>query len=74
MGAVAVMHVLLFVMDMSMLGECEGNRVTSMLVCGTRCVCCERGACVCGSYTWFSFFRHARDECGTWDVSPSWCV
>ena len=41
---VIVMHVLLFVLHVCMLRECEGARVTAMLVWGTgRCVC---GECV----------------------------
>ena len=32
--AVTVMHVLLFVLHVCMLGECEGARVTAMLVWG----------------------------------------
>ena len=35
MGAVAVIRVLLFVLHVSMVTECEGARVTAMLVCGT---------------------------------------
>ena len=32
--AVTVMHVLLFVLHVCMLRECEGARLTAMLVCG----------------------------------------
>ena len=34
-GAVTVMRVLLFVLHVSMVSECEGARVTAMLVWGT---------------------------------------
>ena len=34
-GAVTVMRVLLFVLHVCMLRECEGARVMAMLVCGT---------------------------------------
>ena len=32
--AVTVMHVLLFVLHVCMLRECDGERLTAMLVCG----------------------------------------
>ena len=49
--AVTVMHVLLFV---CVLRECEGARVTEMLVCVRgRCGC---GECVYGWYTWTRCF------------------
>ena len=52
--AVTVMHVLLFVLYVCMLRECEGARVTAMLVWGRRrCACGER---VYGWYTWFRCF------------------
>ena len=39
-GAVTVMHVLLFVLHVCMLRECEGARMTAMLVLGPgRCGC-----------------------------------
>ena len=44
--AVAVMRVLLFVLRAGMLRECEGTRVTAMLVWGRmRCCCGECRAC-----------------------------
>ena len=50
MVAVTVMRVLLFVLHMSMVRECEGVRVKVMLVLGMgRCGC---GECMaCGWYT-----------------------
>ena len=49
--AVTVMHVLLSVFHVCMPRECEGARVTAMLVYGPgRCGC---GECVYGWYTWF---------------------
>ena len=44
--AVTVMHVLLSVLHVCMLRECEGARVTAMLVWGP-------GECVYGWCTWF---------------------
>ena len=44
--AVTVMRVLLFVLHVCMLRECEGARVTAMLVWrGVRCCCDERREC-----------------------------
>ena len=50
--AVTVMHVLLFVLHMCMLRECECARVTEMLVW-------VRGRCGCGEcvYRWYTWFR-----------------
>ena len=51
---VTVMRILLFVLHMSMLRECEGARLTKMLVWGwMRCGYCECRAC--GWYTWFRY-------------------
>ena len=41
MVAVTVMRVLLFMLLVCMLRECEGARETKMLVWGWRCVCGE---------------------------------
>ena len=51
--AVTVMRVLLFVLHVCMLKECEGARVTAMLMGGWRRGCGERNAC--GWYTWFRY-------------------
>ena len=40
-----VMHVLLFVLHVCMLRECEGARLT-------QCWCGVRGRCGCGEYIW----------------------
>ena len=48
--AVTVMRVLLFVLHVCLLRECDGARLTEMLVWG-RMRCGECGAC--GWYTWF---------------------
>ena len=49
---VTVMRVLLFILHVCMLRECESARVSVMLVCEwMRCVCEEYMAC--GWYTWF---------------------
>ena len=50
--AVTVMHVVLFLLHVCMLRECDGARVTAMMVWG-RCGC---GECVYGWYTWFRCF------------------
>ena len=51
---VTVMRVLLFVLHVCMLIECEGARLTVMLVWGwTRCGCGECRAC--GWFTWFRY-------------------
>ena len=56
--AVTVMHLLSFGLHVCMLRECEGARVTAMLVCGQgRCGC---GECVYGMYTWFWRFVKCR--------------
>ena len=47
--AVTVMHVLLFVLHVCMLRECDGARLTAMLVRGM-------DECrACGWYTWFRY-------------------
>ena len=52
--AVTVMHALLFVLHVCMLRDCQGARVTAMLVWGPgRCGC---GECIYGCYTWFMCF------------------
>ena len=53
--AMTVMHVLLFVLHVGVLCECEGARVMAMLVWGPagRCGC---GECVYEWYTWFMCF------------------
>ena len=52
---VIVMCILLFVLCVCMLGECEGERLTEMRVWGwMRCGCGEYRAC--GSYTLFRYF------------------
>ena len=52
--AETVMRVLLFVLHMCMLRECDGARWTAMLVWGwMRCGCSECRAC--GWYTWFRY-------------------
>ena len=53
--AVTVMHVLLFVLRVCVcvLWECEGARVTAVLVVGVR-VRCGCGECV---YEWYTCFR-----------------
>ena len=48
--AVTVMRVLLFVLHVCLLRECDGVRLTAMLVWG----CMRCGECrACGRYTWF---------------------
>ena len=52
--AVILIRVLLFVLHVCMMRECEGARVTSMIVWGwVRCGCDE--CMVCGWYTWFKY-------------------
>ena len=52
--AVTVMRVLLFVLHVCMLRECEGARLTAMLVWGMmRCGCSECMAC-----GWYTLFRY----------------
>ena len=52
--AVNVMHILLFVLHVCVLLECEGARVTAVLVrVRVRCGC---GECVYEWYTWFRCF------------------
>ena len=52
--AVTVMHILLFVLHVCVLRECEGARVMAMLMWGQeRCGC---GECVYGWYMWFRCF------------------
>ena len=53
-AVVAVMRVLLFVLHVCTLRECEGARLTAMLVWGwMRCGC---GECMaCEWYTWFRY-------------------
>ena len=52
--AVTVKRVLLFMLHVCMLSECEGVRVMEMLVRGwMRCGCIECRAC--GWYTWFGY-------------------
>ena len=52
--AVTVMHVLLFVLHVCVLWECEGARLTAVLVWGpVRCGC---GECVYEWNTWFRCF------------------
>ena len=50
--AVTVMHVLLFVLHVCVLRECEGDG-NGGVVSGGRCGC---GECVYGWYTWFRCF------------------
>ena len=50
--AVTVMSILLFMLHLWMLRECEGARVTAMLVWGVDS-CGEWRAC--GWYTWFRY-------------------
>ena len=50
--AVIVIHILLFVLHVCMLRECEGARVTAMLVWGIDEVWLCRA---CGWYTWFRY-------------------
>ena len=51
-AVVAVMHVLLFVLHVCLLRECDGARLTAMLVWGwMRCGECK----ACGWYTWFRY-------------------
>ena len=53
-AAVSVMHVLLFVLHVCMLRECEGARVT--LCWSGRCIRCGCGECrACVWYTWFMY-------------------
>ena len=50
--AVTVMRVLLFVLHVCLLRECDCVRLTAMLVWG----CMGRGDCrACGWYTWFRY-------------------
>ena len=51
--AVIVMRVLLFVVHVCMLTECDGARLAAMLLWGMDEVCCECRAC--GWYTWFRY-------------------
>ena len=52
--AVTVMRVLLFVLHVCLLRECDGVRLTAMLVWGMEEVgCCQ--CRVCGLYTWFRY-------------------
>ena len=54
MVAVSEMRVLLFVFHVCMLRECDGARLTAMLVWGwMRCGCGEYRAC--GWYMWFKY-------------------
>ena len=68
--AVAVMHVLLFLLHVCLLRECDGAGLTAMLCGGwMRCGC---GECrTCGWHTRFKYcvYRSLRaiDECGAWD-------
>ena len=61
-----VMRLLLFVLHVCILGECEGAMVMAMLVW------------VYGWYTWFWFSvycrRCARHECGAWGEKCRWSV
>ena len=52
--SVTVMRVLLCVLHVCMLRECDGTRLTEMLVWGwMKCGC---GECrTCGWYTWFRY-------------------
>ena len=52
--SVTMMHVLLFVLNVCMLRECEGARVTAMLVWDQGR--CGFGECIYGWYTWFRCF------------------
>ena len=54
--AVTVMHVLLFVLHVCVLCECEGGRVTAVLVWGLGEVWCGCSECVYEWYTWFRRF------------------
>ena len=54
--AVTVMRVLLFVLHVCMLRECECAKVTEMLVWGGGWMRCGCGECrACWWYTWFRY-------------------
>ena len=75
--AVTVMRVLLFVLHVCMLRECDGARLTKCWCGGwMRCGCDEFRAC-----GWDTCFRYCGyhscrviDECRAWDERSWWSV